>query len=167
MKRLLTTAAALLVCLMLVAAGMEAAQRGWVLPLKASGSIGPAPRLGFLRASPRATVGSDANGVYCTSPSDNGVGIHDIGAIPNGLHVVITVESYSDGFDPVAAVVAPTLGQKASNNVHITTFYDNNSGGGSDSKIDFVTPQAGNYILLVGDYPDTVVGCYRYQVRID
>lgn len=29
-----------------------------------------------------------------------------------------------------------------------------------------MTPQTGTYVLVVGDYTDTTVGCYRYQVLI-
>jgi len=39
-------------------------------------------------------------------------------------------------------------------------FHDNDSGGDGDSKIDFTTPQEGNYLLLVGDYTDAVTACY-------
>jgi hypothetical protein len=150
----------------LLAAGIQAAQRGWVMPLKKSTSSVSAVRSGVLVTRPRAAIGVDANGIYCVAPTENGVGIHDLGAIPAGFHVVLTVESYSEGFDPVAAVVVTTLGEKAANTVKVTTFYDNDSGGEGDARVDFVTPQDGNYILLVGDFTDTVVGCYRYQILI-
>jgi hypothetical protein len=156
------------VIVLLVAAAVlvvEAAQRPWIVPLKPGAST--ASRSSFLRAvHPDASIGSNANGIYCASPATNGVGIHDLGAIPIGLHVTVTVHSYSDGFNPVAAVLVPTLGQKASNNVRVTNFYDDDSGGGGDPKVDFVTPQEGNYILVVGDYTDSVAGCYRYQLQI-
>ena len=165
MKRRLTVLNVTLFAATLVVVGVEAAQRPWFMPLKAGASA--AGRSGFMRAvRPQATIGSDANGIYCISPATNGVGIHDLGAIPTGFHVVLTVHSYTDGFNPVAAVIVPTLGQKASNNVRIANFYDDDSGGSGDPKIDFVTPQEGNYILIVGDYTDTVVGCYRYQALI-
>ena len=115
---------------------------------------------------PQASIGSAANGVYCIPDVENGVGIHDLGALPAGLRVTVTVESYVDRFNPAAAVIVATVGEKASNNVKATTFYDNDSGGENDSKIEFVTPQAGNYILLVGDYTDANYGCYRYEVAV-
>jgi hypothetical protein len=151
--------APVVVGVILFAAGVGAAQRGWVLSLR---KTGPAAHSGILR--PQASIGTTANGIYCTSPAENGVGIHDIGAIPSGIHVIVIVESYTDGFNPVAGVVVATLGQKAANTVKLASFYDNDSGGNSDAKIDFVTPQEGNYLLIVGDYTDAIAGCYRYQV---
>jgi hypothetical protein len=123
-------------------------------------------RSGVLVARRRAAIGGDANGVYCAHPAENGVGVHDLGALPSGLHVVVTVESYTDGFNPVAGVVVPMLGERAANTIKVGTFYDNNSGGENDAKIDFVTLQAGNYVLFVGDFTDGVAGCYRYQLLI-
>lgn len=151
---------------LLGAASIEAVQRGWVLPLKTATRAASGVRSGVLVARPQATIGGDANGVYCAHPSENGVGIHDLGAFPAGFHVVVTVESFTDGFNPVAAVVVPTVGEKAANTVRVATFYDNDSGGENDAKIDFVTPQAGNYVLFVGDFTDAVAGCYRYQVLV-
>jgi hypothetical protein len=159
------TAGAIIGLVVLFAAGMEA-QRNWVMKLKSS-SWARATQTRYLVTRPRATVGGEANGIYCTSPVENGVGVHDLGGIPTGMRVVVTVESYSDGFDPVAAVVVPTIGSKASNNVRLTNFYDNDSGGDGDARIEFVTPQGGVYILLVNDFTDEEVGCYRYQVRIE
>ena len=54
----------------------------------------------------------------------------------------------------------------AGDTVRTVTFYDNDSGGEKDARIEFVTPQSGNYFLLVGDNPDSVTGCYRYEVAI-
>jgi hypothetical protein len=151
----------------LVVTGIEAAQRGWVLPLKTSvASTMSGMRGGALVTRPRASIGGEANGVYCAHPAENGVGVHALGAIPVGMHVVVTVESYTEGFDPVAAVIVPTLGQKAANTVRVATFYDNDSGGEQDARIDLVTPQSGNYLLVVGDFTDNVAGCYRYQIVI-
>jgi len=148
----------------MLGAGLQGAQRGWTMPGKSSGR--PTMRSGALVARPQASIGGGANGVYCTPITDNGVGIHHIGGIPAGLSVTVTVESYSDGFNPAAAVVVAMVGEKAGNTVKTTTFYDNDSGGENDSKLDFVTPQAGNYILLVGDYTDAFAGCYRYEVAL-
>ena len=145
----------------ILCAGLQAAQRGWTIPGKSSGA-----RSGALVARPQASIGGGANGVYCTPGVENGVGVHDIGGLPAGLSVTVTVESFSVGFDPVAAVVVATAGQKAGNTVKTTAFYDNDSGGEKDAKIAFVTPQGGNYILLVGDYTDAVPGCYRYEVAL-
>jgi hypothetical protein len=123
-------------------------------------------RSGAVVSGPQASIGGAANGVYCTPPTDNGVGIHHLGGIPAGLSVTVTVESYSDGFNPAAAVVVAMVGEKAANSVKVATFYDNDSGGEGDSKIAFVAPQTGDYILLVGDYTDTTAGCYRYEVGL-
>lgn len=144
--------------------GLGAAQRGWSMPGKASGRSGT--RSGAVVAGPQASIGGAANGVYCVPPTENGVGIHHLGGIPAGLNVTVTVESYSDGFNPAAAVVVATVGEKAANNVKVTTFYDNDSGGEGDSRITFVAPQTGNYILLVGDFTDAVAGCYRYEIAL-
>ena len=148
------------------AAGLEAAQRGWVLRVKPEASSASTTRATALVSRPQAIIGADANGIYCAHQAENGVGIHDIGAIPAGMHVVVTVESYTEEFDPVAAVVSPALGARVANTVNLVSFYDNDSGGDRDAKIDFVTPRAGNYLLFVGDNTDAVAGCYRYQVII-
>ena len=145
-------------------AGLGAAQRGWTMLGKSSDRA--TARSGALVARPQASIGGAANGVYCTPNTENGVGIHDLGGLPAGLRVTATVESYSDGFDPAAAVVGAMVGQKAGNTVKTATFYDNDSGGDNDARIEFVTPQAGNYLLLVGDYTDVSAGCYRYEVAI-
>jgi len=60
----------------------------------------------------------------------------------------------------------PSLGQAAGNAVKTTTFYDDDSGGDRDPRIEFVAPQAGTYLLLVNDLTDASLGCYRYQVVV-
>jgi hypothetical protein len=119
---------------------------------------------GVLR--PQATIGGGANGAYCTATWDNGIAVHDLGFMPSGINVTVTVEGLNDGFNPVAAVVVATIGQAAGNNVRATTFYDDDSGGDGDPRVQFVTPQAGTYLLMVNDATDSVIGCYRYQVLI-
>ena len=145
----------------LVIVAVQGDQRGWVAPLKSS--VGSS-RQGALIVEPRAEVGDRANGVYCTAPIGANANVHDLGWLPAGINVTVTVEGLSDGFDPVAAVIVASLGEQAGNNIKTTTFYDNDSGGDKDPKISFVTPQAGTYILLVNDYPDKTTGCYRYEV---
>jgi hypothetical protein len=149
------------------AAGIEAAQRGWVMTLKTPARSAAAVRSEVLVARPEASISGGANGIYCAHQAENGVGVHDLGAIPAGIHVVVTVESYSEAFDPVAAVATPVLGAAAANSVNVATFYDNDSGEDKDAKIDFVTPRSGNYVLFVGDFTDTIAGCYRYKVVIE
>lgn len=150
--------------LVALGAGLGAAQRGWTMAGKSSGRS--TARSGAIVVGPQASIVGASNGLYCTPQSENGVGIHDIGGLPAGLHVTVTVESYSEGFDPVAAVIGAMLGQKAGNTVKTATFYDNDSGGDKDAKVDFVTSQTGNYLLIVGDYTDGSTGCYRYEVAI-
>ena len=58
------------------------------------------------------------------------------------------------------------FGQPAGNTIKTTTFYDNDSGGDGDPRIEFVTPQAGTYLLMVNDLTDEALGCYRYQVAV-
>lgn len=144
---------------------VAAVQRGWLMPLKSLGTSQTA-RTGVLTVRPQAEIGADANGVYCTPATENGVSLHDLGALPAGVHGSVTVEGFSEDFNPVAAVLVTMLGEKAGNTVKTTTFYDNDSGGKGDARIDFVTPQSGTFILLVGDYTDTVIGCYRYQMTV-
>lgn len=148
----------------ILGAGLQGAQRAWSMPGKSSGRS--AVRSAALVARPQASIGGGANGVYCTPQTENGVGIHDLGGLPAGLSVTVTIESLVDQFNPAAAVIVATVGEKAANNVKTTAFYDNDSGGENDSKIAFVTPQAGNYLLLVGDYTDALAGCYRYEVAL-
>lgn len=144
--------------------GLGAAQRGWTMPGKSPG--GSTPSSSALVARPQASIVGPANGLYCTPATDNGVGVHDLGGLAAGLRVTVTVDSYNSGFDPVAAVVGATMGLGAGDTIRTVTFYDNDSGGEKDSRIEFVTPHSGNYFLLVGDYPDAVTGCYRYEVVI-
>src|SRR5688572_19042602 len=80
-------------------------------------------------ARPRASIGGGANGVYCSAQWDNGIAVHDLGYVPSGLKVSVTVESFSEGFNPVAAVLVATIGQAAGNTIKTTTFYDDDSGG--------------------------------------
>jgi hypothetical protein len=82
------------------------------------------------------------------------------------MNVTITVESVSDDFNPAAAVVVPLLGQPAGNTIKTTTFYDDDSGGDRDPRVEFVAPQAGTYLLMVNDLTDVTAGCYRYQVVV-
>jgi hypothetical protein len=137
-----------------------AAQHQW----KSSASAADALRPRVVQ--PRAVLGP-ASGIYCPDMSEGAVGIHDLGWIPAGLNIEINVESYTaNEFDPVAAVMVATMGVPGANNIKATTFYDNDSGGGKDVKISFVSPQAGTYVLLVTDNSGTAAGCYRYQASI-
>ena len=115
---------------------------------------------------PQAVLGP-ATGVYCPDMSEGAYGVHDLGWIPSGLNVEINVESYSrNDFDPVAGVVVAAMGVPGANTIKTTTFYDNDSGGGKDVKITFVTPQAATYVLFVTDNSGKTPGCYRYQAYI-
>ena len=162
MTRNLINALVLIGAVVTLAAGLGAAQRGWTVPGKSSPTTGSRT----LAARPQASIVGSANGLYCTPNIENGVDIHDIGGISAGLHVTVTVASFSAGFDPAAAVIGATVGQKAGNTVKTATFYDNDSGGDKDVKIDFVAPHTGNYLLVVGDYADVTTGCYRYEVAV-
>jgi hypothetical protein len=126
----------------------------------------PSPiRSGVVRPiRPRAEITGPADGIHCTAATDNGVGVHNLGFLPAGLSAALTVESFSQDFDPVAAVIVATLGENGGNTIRTTTFYDDNSGGDKDPRIEFVTPVGGTYLLLVNDLRDAVVGCYRYQL---
>jgi len=145
---------------LLIGVTIQAAQHGWVVSLK------PSERQGAAIVRPQAEIGGLANGIYCTPLTINGVGVHDIGGLPSGVSVTVTVKGLTEGFDPVAAVVVPMLGEPAGNNIRTATYYDNDSGGDRDAKITFVTPQSGNYILFVNDYTDKTTGCYRYEVSL-
>jgi hypothetical protein len=149
---------------------------GYVLPPAATAQDAPhrwkSPGTASTRAEPiRPTatnpVSRSANGIYCPDMSEDAVGVHDLGWLPSGFNVAITVESYTENaFDPVAAVIVASVGQKAGGAVKVTTFYDNDSAGDKDAKVTFVTPQAGTYLLLVTDFPGQTGGCYRYQAEI-
>jgi hypothetical protein len=147
--------------------GVAGAQRGWAVRGKAgilrssraTNRVGPA-------ANTSASVGGGANGMYCTSPWTNGIAVHDLGLIPAGFNVTVTVEGFSDNFNPAAAVVVSTIGQPAGNTIKTTTFYDDDSGGEGDPRVEFVSPQDGTYLLMVNDLTDGPVGCYRYQVVV-
>lgn len=167
MGRNWTMASVVATGVLLLVAGLQAGQRAWGVQLKSKAGVAASgPRTAW-SSSPRASIGALANGLYCGSPFENGVGVHDLGGLPSGLHVTVTVESYTDGFDPAAAVLVASLGQKAGDTVAVKTFYDNDSGGSGDARVDFVTPQAGTYLLVVNDYTDSMAGCYRYQMSIE
>ena len=160
------TAVGLVLGLALFAAGIEASQRGRVLAVKGPAQTMVPTRGGAITIGPQADIGGDAAGLYCATPVENGVKTHDLGGLPAGIRVVVTVEGFSVGFDPVAAVSVVSLGQKAANNVRFTNFYDNDSGGEGDARVEFVTPQSGIYVLHVGDFADATAGCYRYHVLL-
>ena len=141
------------------AATAFAAQHHWT-PARARDTLRPSV------LQPHAVLGP-ATGLYCPDMSDGAFGVHDLGWIPAGLNVEVNVESYSENdFDPVAGVVVATMGVSGANNIKATTFYDNDSGGGNDVKITFVSPQAGTYVLFVTDNSGKTAGCYRYQASI-
>lgn len=147
----------------LFGASMQAAQHLWKSPERASGQ---SEAIQPITARPRA-IGGGANGIYCPDMSEDAVGVHDLGWLPSGRNVTVVVEANSgNGFDPAAAVVVATLGERASNTVKTTTFYDNDSAGDKNARVSFVTPSNGTYLLLVTDYPGKLPGCYRYQVDI-
>jgi hypothetical protein len=146
---------------LLVGVTIQAAQRGWIVTLKSATG-----RPASLVVGPRAEIGGQANGIYCTPSTINGVGIHDLGGLPSGVSVTVTVEGLSEGFDPAAAVVVPMVGEAAGNNIRTTTYYDNDSGGDRDAKIAFVTSQPGSFVLFVNDFTDKTPGCYRYEVSL-
>ena len=138
-----------------------AAQHQWV-PSQTTSADALRPSVN----QPRAVLGP-ATGIYCPDMSEGAFGVHDLGWIPAGLNVEVNVESYSQNeFDPVAGIVVATLGVPAANTIKATTFYDNDSGGGKDVRIAFVSPQAGTYVLFVTDNSGKVGGCYRYQALI-
>jgi len=148
---------------------MLACGLGAVTAVAAQHDWAPARTADALRPSliqPRAVLGP-ATGVYCPDMSEGAFGVHDLGWVPAGLNVEINVESYSrNEFDPVAGVVVATMGVPGANAIKTTTFYDNDSGGGKDVRITFVTPQAGTYVLFVTDNSGKTSGCYRYQASI-
>lgn len=160
MRNVRIVAIVLMSCVV-AATGVAAQHHYWKpSPAGSTGSLQPS------LVQPRAVLGP-SNGVYCPDLSDGAFGVHDLGWIPSGMNVQIDVESYSDNaFDPVAAVLVATLGVPGGNNIKTTTFYDNDTGGGKDVRISFVTPQASTYVLLVADNSGQLPGCYRYQAYI-
>ena len=148
----------LLACAVTVAT-VVASQHDWA-PTRGRDALRPSA------VRPQAVLGPAA-GLYCPDVADGAFGVHDLGWIPSGLNVEINVESFSkNDFDPVAAVVVATMGVPGANNIKMTTFYDNDSGGGKDARITFVTPQAATYVLFVTDNAGKTGGCYRYQASI-
>ncbi len=147
-------------------AGVASGSRAWVVPLK--------PGVGGVRAhvaaglpvTSRVEIAGPANGVYCGSAVENGVGVHDLGGLPAGLSVTVTIEPFTENFHPAAAVLVATLGAKAAGTVQLTSFYDDEAGDVPEVRVSFVTPQNGTYVLLVNDFDDAIVGCYRYQVSV-
>jgi len=166
MRRRLTGMALIVVGGLLFVAGIEAGSRAWVVPLKSSATAARIPTVAALSVRSAAEIAGPANGLYCGSPVENGVAVHDLGGLPAGLQVTVTVQPFTDEFHPAAAVLVATLGEKAANNVQVTTFYDDDRGDSPDVRVEFVTPRTGTYLLLVNDFADMMVGCYRYQVAV-
>jgi hypothetical protein len=162
-----TATVAILTLLVAFTAAIEGGQRGWPNPDKKRTASAPrvTSRIQPIRR-PQEVISGGSNGLYCTSPWDNGIAVHDLGFIPAGFNVTVLVEAVSDDFNPVAAIIAPTIGQAAANTIKTTTFYDDDSGGGRDPRLEFVAPQSGTYLLLINDLTDSVIGCYRYQVSL-
>lgn len=160
--------AGLVVTTMLVVYGVGAdgAQRGWPVTAKKQAAQFAAIQRAEPITGPRAAIGGPANGLYCAAPWDNGIAVHDLGFIPAGFNVSVTVEGFSDNLNPVAAVLVPSIGQPAGNTIKTTTFYNDDSGGDGDARVEFVAPQAGTYLLMVNDLTDATPGCYRYQMLL-
>jgi len=154
------TVVALVFCLVTSMATAAAAKHFWPAPAATRGVLRPSV------VQPRAVSGPAA-GLYCFDTTEGGAGVHDLGWIPAGSTVDLDVESHSAGnFDPVATVVSIVMGAPGSNAAKVTTFYDNDSGGGRSPHISFVAPQPGTYVLLVSDQTGNESGCYRYMVGI-
>jgi hypothetical protein len=166
MRRRVMRVALIVVGGLLLVVGIEAGTRAWVIPLKSAAAAGRIPTVAALSVRSSAEIAGPANGLYCGSPVENGVAVHDLGGFPAGVQVTVTVQPFTDEFHPAAAVLVATLGEKAANNVQVTTFYDDDRGDSSDVRVEFVTPRTGTYLLLVNDFADTIVGCYRYQVAV-
>lgn len=152
---------------LMLAAGTEGGQNRWPpQPANTTGKIEPVRPTTI---SPRAAIVGPATGVHCPDMSENAVGWHDLGWLPAGVNVTVNVASTMPAdatFDPVAAVVAASVGVTAGSTVKTNTFYDNDAGGGKDPRITFVTPQRGTYFLVVGENSGSGFGCYRYQVSV-
>jgi hypothetical protein len=159
-----TATVAILTLLVGYTATIEGGQRGWPIGKKRTMSAPRTTSRVEAIVRPQEVISGASNGGYCASPWDNGIAVHELGFIPAGVSVTVNVQSLSDDFNPVAAVIVPTIGQPAANTIKTTTFYDDDSGGGRDPRINFVAPQSGTYLLLVNDLTDSVAGCYRYQV---
>ena len=163
--RHINTRLVLTVGFLVLAASTEGRQHHWTQSTNRAGEAEPARPITI---SPRAIFGA-SNGIYCPDMSENAVGMHDLGWLPAGINVQVTVAvsgPATSTFDPVAAVVVAGVGATAGGTVKTTTFYDNDSGGGKDPKITLVTPQKGTYFLLIGENSGSGGGCYRYQVSI-
>jgi hypothetical protein len=118
-------------------------------------------------SAPQATISGPANGLYCPDMDDKAVGLHDLGWMPAGRAVSVTVSAIAPAtFDPVATVFVTTLGVPGGGTAQTTNFYDNDSGGGKDPQISFTSPTDGTYFLLVGENSGVGGGCYRFQVNV-
>lgn len=137
---------------------------GWIPPARQA-SVNPARPVTSI---PQALSGAASSGLYCPDMADHAVGVHELGWLPTGVSITVIVSrsSASTELDPVAALVVVSMGSTAGNTIKPTTYYDNDSGGEKDAKLDIVTTQEGTYMLLVGDNSGSAGGCYRYQVSV-
>ena len=146
---------------LVLAASTEGGQHRWTRPAGEAAPVQP------ITISQQAVIQGSSNGIYCPDMTEHAVGVHDLGWMPAGVDVTVTVVSSGPStFDPVAAVMVASVGATAGGNVKVNTFYDNDSGGDKDPRVAFVAPQEGTYFLLVGENSGNGGGCYRYQVSI-
>ena len=118
-------------------------------------------------SAPEAAITGSSNGIYCPDMEDKAVGMHDLGWMPAGRSVTVTVSGLGPAtFDPVATVFVASLGVPGGGTAQTSTFYDNDSGGDRDPQISYTSPRDGTYFLLVGDNSGSGAGCYRYQVTV-
>ncbi len=119
----------------------------------------------------KTAITTDAtSGVHCVGGSlisgnrVRGAAVHPLGFIGIGRTLKINFES---DFDPVAVVVGSQVGEGAPDSVsNLFSWSDDDTGGNLEPKIEFTTPFAGTYVLMVGSTDFSVIGCYVYEMRI-
>jgi len=114
-------------------------------------------------AQPMSISGLASSGRNCIGNS--GSGVHPLGWVPDRSRVRIT---FSSDFDPIASATVIRLGEAAPDGfAEGYDMSDDDSGGGTDPRIDETVPFAGILMLVVSPYWSVGPGgCYFYKVEI-
>ncbi len=89
---------------------------------------------------------------------------HSLGYVVRGTRIKVDFQS-GETIDPIASVMITQMGPNAPNGIRAGHAYDDDSGGGSDPRLETTAAFDGNVIVYVGSY-DGAHGCYAMKVEI-
>jgi hypothetical protein len=90
---------------------------------------------------------------------------HALGFTAAGTRLRIDILS-GDGIDPVATAALLEMGAPAPDaQARMSYFFDDDSGGNLDPRLEFTTQHDGNVVLSVGSF-DGAFGCYWVKIEV-